>query len=184
MVYAHQNKAVLMMQNGLIRPQIRGITATSGSIDSIHTNLIQKPLDCHLNFWKCTLTVEYIAVLRVATLIFGENKMAGKTTISAKYMAFKLIIYAQTTLIWNSTAQFCNARSNFDKCHYISYIHAEFAAKHTKVPLLFITRWRMESDFGSWQSPDISRSHLSRYHCLDPTNHDISRVHCILLAYW
>ena len=30
---------------------------------------------------------EYIAVLRVATLIFGENKMAGKTTISAKYMA-------------------------------------------------------------------------------------------------
>ena len=42
-VYAHQNKAVLMMQNGLIRPQIREITATSCSIDSIDTNLIQKP---------------------------------------------------------------------------------------------------------------------------------------------
>ena len=54
-VYAHQNKAILMMQNGLIRPQIREITATSGSIDSIDTNLIQKQLDCHLNFWKFTL---------------------------------------------------------------------------------------------------------------------------------
>ena len=86
-VYAHQNKAVLMTQNGLIRPQIREITATSVSMDSIDTNLIQKPLDCHLNFRKCTMTVEYIAVLRVATLIFGENKMAGKTIISAKYMA-------------------------------------------------------------------------------------------------
>ena len=86
-VYAHQNKTVRMTQNGLIRPQIREITATSGSIDSIDTNLIQKPLDCHLNFRKYTLTVEYIAVLRVATLIFGENKMAGKTTISAKHMA-------------------------------------------------------------------------------------------------
>ena len=86
-VYAHQNRAVLMTQNGLIRPQIREVTATSVSIDSIDTNLIQKPFDCHLNFRKCTLTVEYIAVLRVATLIFGENKMAGKTTISAKYMA-------------------------------------------------------------------------------------------------
>ena len=111
-VYVHQNKAVLMTQNGLIRPQIREITATSGSIDFIDTNLIQKTLNCHLNFRKCTQTVEYIAVLRVATLIFDENKMAGKTTISAKYMASKLIIYAQTTLIWNSTAQFCNARSN------------------------------------------------------------------------
>ena len=76
-----------MTQNGLkYGPQIREITATSGSIDPIDTYLIQKPLDSHLNFWKCTLTVEYIAVLRVATLIFGENKMVGKTTISAKYM--------------------------------------------------------------------------------------------------
>ena len=86
-VYAHQNKAVLMTQNGSIRPQIRKITATSGSIDSIDTNLIQKALDCHLNLRKCTLTVEYVTVLRVAALIFGENKMVGKTTISAKYMA-------------------------------------------------------------------------------------------------
>ena len=59
----------------------------SGSIDSIDTDIIEKTLDCHLNFWKCTLTVEYIAVLQVETLIFGENKMAGWTTISAKNMA-------------------------------------------------------------------------------------------------
>ena len=35
-VYVHQIKAVLMTQNGLIRPQIREITATSVSIDSIY----------------------------------------------------------------------------------------------------------------------------------------------------
>ena len=39
----------------------------------------RKTLDSHLNFWKCTLTVEYIAVLRVATLIFAENKMDVNT---------------------------------------------------------------------------------------------------------
>ena len=161
-MYAHQNKAVLMTQNGLIWPQIREITATSGSIDSIDTNLIQKPLDCHLNFRKCTLTIEYIAVLWVATLIFGENKMAGKTTIFAKYMASSWLFMHRRLLIWNFTTQFCNARSNFDECYYISCLRAEFAAKHTKAPLSFITRWRMESEFGSWQSPDISRSHL--YH--------------------
>ena len=86
----------------------------------------------------------------------------GKDDDLRKIHGFKLIIYAQTTLILNSTTQFCNARSNFDKFHHISCLCAEFAAKHTKAPLLFITRWRMESDFGSWQSPDISCSHLYR----------------------
>ena len=49
------------------------MTATSGSSDSINTYFIKKALACHPNFRKCTLTVEYIAVLRVTTLIFGEN---------------------------------------------------------------------------------------------------------------
>ena len=83
-VYAHQNNGAKWFN---ILPQIHKITATSGSSDSIDTYVIQKPLDCHLNFWKCTLTVEYIAVLRDATLLFGENKMAGRATISAKNMA-------------------------------------------------------------------------------------------------
>ena len=48
---------------------------------------LTKTLYCHLNFRKCTQTVDYIAVLRVATLIFGENKMACMAAISAKYMA-------------------------------------------------------------------------------------------------
>ena len=34
--------------------------------------------------------------------------------------------------------------------------------KHTKVPFSLTTRWKMEPDFGSWQTPDISRSHLYR----------------------
>ena len=60
------------------------MTETSGSSDSINTYFIQKALHCHPNFRKCTLTFEYIAVLRVVTLIFGENKMAGRSTISTK----------------------------------------------------------------------------------------------------
>ena len=60
------------------------MTATSGFNDSINTYFILKALACHPNFRKCTLTVEYIAVLQVATLIFGENKMAGRPTISTK----------------------------------------------------------------------------------------------------
>ena len=39
-----------------------------------------------------------MAVLRVATLIFGENKMAGRSTISTKTNVFELIIYAKMAL--------------------------------------------------------------------------------------
>ena len=58
--------------------------------------------------------------------------------------------------------RFCNAMSNFDKCHYICCLRAEFATKHTKSLSSLTTRGKMEPDFASWQSPDISRSHL--YH--------------------
>ena len=78
------------------------MTATSGSSDSINTYFMQKALVCYPNFRKCTLTVEFIAVLRVATLIFGENKMAGRSTISTKANVFKLIIYAKTALTWEN----------------------------------------------------------------------------------
>ena len=37
---------------------------------------------------------------------------------------------------------------------------AEFATKHTKAPLSLTTHWKMEPNFRSWQTPDISRSHL------------------------
>ena len=95
------------------------------------TDWTKKTLDCHLNFWKCTLTVEYIAVLRVATLIFAENKMAGGTTIYAKYMASGCLFMHRWLWFGNSTTRFCNATPNFDKCHYIRCLCAEFAAKHT-----------------------------------------------------
>ena len=116
----------------------------------------------YLNFRKCTLTVEYVAVLWVATLVFGENKMAGRTTISAKYMALSWIFMHRRLQFGNSTTQFCNATSDFDKCHYIPCLHAEFAVKHTKAPLSLTTNWKMEPDFGPWQLPDISCSHLYR----------------------
>ena len=131
------------------------MTATSGS-----TYFMQKALACHPNFRKCTLKVEYIAVLRVATLIFGENRMAGRSP--QKRMASSWLFMPRRLLLGKSTKRFCDATSNFDKCHYIRCLRAEFAAKHTKVPFSLTKRWKMEPDFGSWQTPDISRSHLYR----------------------
>ena len=56
---------------------------------------------------------------------------------------------------------YCNV--NFEKWHDICCLRAEFTAKHGKAPLTLTTRWWMEPDLGSWQSPgDISRSHLYR----------------------
>ena len=96
------------------------MTATSGSSDSINTYFMQKALACHPNFRKCTLTVEFIAVLRVATLIFGENKMAGRSPISTKTNVFQVDYLCQDGFnSGKSTKRFCNATSNFDKCHYI-----------------------------------------------------------------
>ena len=63
-----------------------------------------------------------------------------------------------------------DATSNFDKCHYIRCLHAEFAAKQAKAPLSLVTRRKV--------AQCIALSVISWYHCLDPTNHEISRVHC------
>ena len=65
-------------------------------------------------------------------------------------------------LIWKFYNAACTATSNFDKYHYIRCLRAEFTAKHGKAPLSLTTRWWMEPDLGSWQTPDISRSHLYR----------------------
>ena len=79
-----------------------------------------------------------------------------------KIHGFKLISYAQTALIWKFHNAVCTATSTFDKWHDIRCLRAEFTAKHGKAPLSLKTRWWMEPDLGSWQSPDISRSHLYR----------------------
>ena len=54
----------------------------------------------------------------------------GQDNDLRKIHGFRLLIYAQTALVWNSTSRFCNATSNFDKCHDILCLRAEFAAKH------------------------------------------------------
>ena len=86
----------------------------------------------------------------------------GQDTDLDKIHGFKLIFMHRRLLFGNSTTRFCNATSNFDKCHYIRYLRAGLGAKHAKTPLSLITRKKMEPDFGCWQSPDISRSHLYR----------------------
>ena len=98
-----------------------------------------------------------------------------------KIHGFKMIIYAQTALIWKFHNAVCTATSTFDKWHDIRCLRAEFTAKHGKAPLSLTTRWWMEPDLGSWQSPDISRSHLYRGTIAwTPTNRDISGLHCIV----
>ena len=150
----------------------------SDTSDSLDTDLLQKNVILSYKIRKCTLTVEYIAVLWVATLIF-ENKMQGMTKSSAKYMASSWLFMHRQLRFGNSTRRFCNAMSNFDKCYYIRCLCAEFAAKHTKAPLSLTTHWKMEPDFGLWQSSVISCSHLYRGTIAwTPTNHDILRGHC------
>ena len=139
-----------------------------------------------MNAWYSVLPIYRGRVYRgigyIAAHFFGPQEHKTKWQVRQrspqKYMASSWLIYAQTAL--TSAARFCNATSYFDKCHYIRCLHAGFAAKHTKAPLSLLTRWRMESDF--WLMTValyIALPLTSRYHCLDPTNRDISRVHCV-----
>ena len=90
------------------------------------------------------------------------KRNCGQDKDLRKMHGFKLIIYALTTLIWKFHHVVLQCKSNFDKCHYIRCLRAEFAAKHEKAPLPLTMRWKMEPDFCSWQPPDISHSHLYR----------------------
>ena len=104
----------------------------------------------------------YRGFKRVCNSDLWWKQNGGHDSDLRKIHGFKLIIYAQTALIWKFHNAVCTATSHFDKCHYIRCLRAEFAAKHVKAPLSLTTRWWMEPDFGSCQSPDISRSHLYR----------------------
>ena len=145
----------------------------------MYSELKQKPLDCHVNFLKCTLTVEYIVVLWVATLIFDENKLAGRTAISAKCMTSSWLFMHRRPMIFK-LYEVCNATSNLDKYNYIRCLRAESQAKYAKKPI--ITQNMLK--YGTWfwlmtVAWYIALQLTPRYHCLDPTNRDMSRVHCI-----
>ena len=145
-----------MTPNNLkIRPQIREITATLDSSDSIDTDL--KTLYCHLNFQKCTLTVEELQIWSLVKKKWRARQWSPQNTwLQVDYLCTDGLI------IWKFQNAVCTATSHFDKCHHIRCLRTEFAAKHGKAPLSLTTRWWMEPDFGSCQSPDISRSHLYR----------------------
>ena len=101
-----------------------------------------------------------------------------------KIHGFKLIIYAQTALIWKFYNTVCTATSTFDKWHDIRCLRAEFTAKHGKAPLSLTTRWWMEPDLGSWQSPDISRAHLYRGTIAWTPPTAIYRAYTVFRNYW
>ena len=103
----------------------------------------------------------------------------GQDNDLRKIHGFRLLIYAQTALVWNSTTRFCNATSNFDKCHDILCLRAEFAAKHTKAPSQLTTRWKTWPGFWLMAvARYIALPLISRYLSMDPTNRDISGLHC------
>ena len=64
-----------------IRPQICKITATSGFIDSTDTNLLQKPLDCHLNFQKCRwqLNISRFYELQLWSLVKTKRRVRQRS---------------------------------------------------------------------------------------------------------
>ena len=157
------------------------MTATSGSSDSINTYFIQKALACHPNFRKCTLTVEYITVLRVATLIFGENKMAGRSTISIHKNEWLQVDYLCQDG-FNSE----NLPNGFVMQHQILINVIIFVAYVLNLPLNTQRSHSRSQRAGNgawfWLMTDaryIALPLISRYHCLDPTNRDISGLHCI-----
>ena len=78
-------------------------------------DLKQTPLDSHLNFWKRTLSVEYIAVLRVATFDPWWKQNGGQDSDLHQMHNSNVIVYAQTALIWKSNHEVCNASSYFDE---------------------------------------------------------------------
>ena len=66
------------------------------------------------------------------------------------------------------------------KDHTTLCLHAEFVATHAKPPLSLISRWNKEHDVRLLTAARyIALSLISRCHSLDPTNRDISGVHCI-----
>ena len=107
----------------------------------------------------------------------------GQDNDLRKIHGFKLLIYAQTALVWNSTTRFCNATSNFDKYHDILCLRAEFAAKQTKAPSPLTTRWKTWPGFWLMAvARYIALPLISRYLSMDPTNRDISGLHCIVMS--
>ena len=157
------------------------------SSHSIDTDLKQKPLDCHLNFQKCTLTVEYRGFTSCNWSLVKTKWRVGQR--SSQMHNFKLIIYAQTALIWKLYYKVSNAMSNFAKYDYICCLCAESKARNAKPPLSCHNMLK----YGTWVHLKTAVAWYSalplilRYHCLGPTNRDISRVHCtrkMSFRYW
>ena len=84
---------------------------------------------------------EYITVLWVATLIFGENKMTSRTQISTKCLALSWW-FIQTFDLKILLPGFIMQCQILIKDHYIRCLDAVFAAKHGEPSLsLLRTHW-------------------------------------------
>ena len=94
-------------------------------------------------------------------LIFGQNNVAGRTSIGAKCMASSWSFTWRLTLFQHCFVQFYVAL-NFDKRSYHSFSTCWICVYTCKTPLSIISRWNKKHDVGFSQPPDKSRSHLYR----------------------
>ena len=101
--------------------------------------------------------------------------------ISAKYMASSTVDYlCKDGFNLEILQRGCTATLTFDKWHDIRCLRAEFTAKHEKSPIIAHNALVNGAWFGLMTvARYIALSLISWYHCLDPTNRDISGLHCI-----
>ena len=95
-------------------------------------------------------------------MILAENKMAGRTTIYAKYMASGCLFMHRRLWFEILPRGFVMQRQILINV-MISFAYALNLPLNTQRPHHRSQRaGKLGLDFGSWQSPDISRSHLYR----------------------
>ena len=113
-----------------------------------------------------------MAVLWVTTLIFGENKMAGRTTISAKQYSFQVIFLC--TDGFNSEII---PRGRMQRQILINV--NIFVAYVLNLPLNAQRPHYRPKRAGKWNLILAQHRRPIYRQCLDPTNREISRIHCI-----
>ena len=116
-----------------IRSPNREITQQLG-LQRFNRHWSLKSLNHHLNFWKCSPTVEYIAVLW--ELIFGQNNMVGRASIGAKCLASSWSFTRRLPWFEHYIAQFCYAALNFGKRSYHFFSTCWICGYTCKTPII------------------------------------------------
>ena len=184
MVYAHQNKVTLNhdAKRFKIRPQIRQMTATTGSSHLFHTksvSLSSKFPEMYPDSWiyrgfkSCNFDIwwkqngGYYNDLRKKTFYGFQVDYLCQDGFNSENLPNGFVMQRQILI---------------NVIIFVAYVLNLCRETH-KGPI--IAQNALENGAWFWLMTDaryIALPLISRYHCLDPTNRDISRVHCSLLT--